>query len=113
MLPYYLFETLHHHQGECYWPIVTVSGSRCFLGKGIIIDDFRQDGTADCESDLLKMMVKIPASWSAQSFNTHPGMPSRPAAFTGFMALSMRLPFLHRKGKVGIAACCVQTSHIF
>ena len=32
-----------------------------------MVEDFRQDGTMDWESDRLKILVKTPASWSAQS----------------------------------------------
>lgn len=55
------------------------------------METFRQGGTVDWDRDRLKILVKIPASWSAQSFNTRPEMPSGPVAFLRSTACSMRL----------------------
>ena len=41
-----------------------------------MVEDFRQDGTVNWESEWLKFLVKNPTSWSAQSFSTHLQMPS-------------------------------------
>lgn len=56
------------------------------MGSGTIVADFRQGGMMDWESEVLKMLVKTPASWSAHSLRTLPVTPSGPAAFLGFTA---------------------------
>ncbi len=43
-----------------------------FLGKGTMVEDFKQGGMVDWDRDWLKILVKTPASWSAQSFSTRP-----------------------------------------
>ena len=52
-----------------------------FFGKGTMVEVFRQGGTVDQDRDWLRILVKTPASWSAQSFSTRPETPSGPAAF--------------------------------
>ncbi|KAG5269806.1 hypothetical protein AALO_G00206360 [Alosa alosa] len=56
-----------------------------------MVEDFKQDGTVNWESDRSKILVKTPTSWSAQTFSTRPQMPSGPAAFGGLTARSVRL----------------------
>ncbi|XP_062300181.1 EF-hand calcium-binding domain-containing protein 6-like [Scomber scombrus] len=66
-------------------------GVKAFFGQGTMVEDFRQSGTVDCSRHRLKILVKTPASSSAQSLNTSPGTPSGPAAFLGLTARSVRL----------------------
>ena len=58
---------------------------------GTMVEDFRQDRTVNWESDWLKILVKTPTSWSAQSFSTRLQTPSGPATFRGLTACSVRL----------------------
>ncbi|MEQ2288755.1 hypothetical protein AMECASPLE_026079 [Ameca splendens] len=61
------------------------------LGRGTMVEDFRQGGMEHWERDCLKMAVKILANWSAQSPSTLPVTPSGPAALRGFTALKTLL----------------------
>lgn len=62
-----------------------------FLGMGTMIEAFRHVGTVACVRERLKILVRIPASWSAHALITAPGIPSGPAAFLGFTALKFFL----------------------
>lgn len=46
--------------------------------------DLRHLGMEQVDREMLKMEVNTSASWSAQSLNTLPGIPSGLAAFLGF-----------------------------
>lgn len=59
------FKALHQDRGECYWLVVIQGGDICFFGQRDL-EDFRQDGKVDWESDQLKILV----SWSAQSLRS-------------------------------------------
>lgn len=59
-----------------------------FCGMGMMVEDFRQDGTVVCVKDRLNILIKTPVSWSAQSFST---LKSGPAFFLEFTVLSTRL----------------------
>ena len=61
------------------------------FGTGMIIADFQQDGMVARDREILKILVRIPVSWSAQALSTFPGTPSGPAAFLGFTFLSVLL----------------------
>lgn len=52
-----------------------------FLGTGMIVAVFRHDGNRAWISEVLKMSVRTPVSWSAHSLTTCPGMSSGPAVF--------------------------------
>ena len=52
-----------------------------FLGTGIIVELLKQEGTSHSFSYLLKIWVKMGASWSAKSFRQEGKMPSGPGAF--------------------------------
>ena len=57
-------KTFCDYGGESNWAIVrqfTVP----FFGTGMMVADFRQEGTADCSSERLEMVMKTSASWSA------------------------------------------------
>ena len=51
------FKAIYHHRGECYWPVVVQSGDVGFLGRGTMVEDVRQDGTVNWESDWLKILM--------------------------------------------------------
>ncbi len=61
------------------------------FGLGMIVEDFRQDGSEVCVSEMLKRLATTPESWSAHPLNTFPGMPSGSAAFCVFTVLSIRI----------------------
>lgn len=82
------FEALHNYGRECNWAKVIEAVCGGFLGYG---DDFRQDGTEACKRERLKMVVKIPESWSTHALSTLPVTPSGPTALLVFTALSTRL----------------------
>ena len=56
--------------------VVIIEGGNCgiFLSTGIIVAVFRHDGITAWNSEVLKMSVKTPASWSAHSLSTCPGL---------------------------------------
>lgn len=56
-----------------------------FSGTGIIVAVFRHDGTRAWISEVLKMSVRTPVSWSAHSLTTRSGVSSGPAAFQVFI----------------------------
>ena len=62
-----------------------------FLGTGITVAVLRHDGTAARISEVLKMSVRTPVSWSAHSLSTHLGMFLGPAAFRVFTLLRVLL----------------------
>ena len=62
-----------------------------FLGMGTMIVAFRHVGTVACVRERLKILVRIPASWSAHALITAPGIPSGSAAFLGFLSHLMLL----------------------
>ncbi len=61
------------------------------FGLGMIVEDFRQDGSEVCVSERLKRLATTPESWSAHPLSTFPGMPSGSAAFCVFTVLSIRI----------------------
>ena len=61
------------------------------LGTGIILAVLRHDGTTAWISEVLKISVRTPVSWSAHSLSTCPGMLSGPTAFRGFTLLRILL----------------------
>ena len=95
-----------------------------FLGIGMIVADFKQDGITACSRDRLKMSVKTCDSWLAHALSTFPGTPSGPAAFLGLTALSTRLTSCTSRVSGGVleadggcsggwsdvAECCVEDS---
>ncbi len=54
------------------------------LGTGMITDDFRQVGMMAWVREMLKILVRIPESWSAHTESTFPGTPSGPEAGVHF-----------------------------
>ena len=66
-----------------------------FLGMGTMIEAFRHVGMVACVRERLKILVRIPASWSAHALITAPGIPSGPAAFLGFTALKFFSHLMH------------------
>lgn len=56
------------------------------LGNGIMVDDFRHDGTADC-CVRLNTLVSTSASWSAYAFSTWPDTPPGPADLFAFTVI--------------------------
>lgn len=62
-----------------------------FLGIGMMVADFRQEGTVACDRDWLNILVRTPESWYAQALSTFPSTPSGPGAFLGFTVASAHL----------------------
>ena len=71
-----------------------------------MVEDFKQDGTVDWESDWLKILVKTPTSWSTQSFSKRPQMPSGPAAFHGLTARGVHLTSCSSSVRMMLHAGC-------
>ena len=99
MTSYQFFKAFHHHSGVCNWPVVIETGG--FLGRGTMIEDFRQGGTVDLERDLLKILLKTPAGWSAQSFSICPETPSGLPWVYGPQC-APHLTLLHCEGEVAM-----------
>src|SRR4029434_55109 len=55
-----------------------------FLGTGMMVERLKQEGTSHSSRDLLKIRVKMGASWSAQTFRQEGNTPSGPGAFLIF-----------------------------
>lgn len=77
-----LFKACHHHLGESDWLVVV---ERCDVSSVVTVEDFRQGGSADRASRRLKILVQIPASWSAQPQQRK----------SGFAIRSSCLPWVH------------------
>lgn len=54
------------------------------FGTGVIIEHLKEHGTTHCSSNLLKICVKIGASWLAQSLRHAGETSSEPEAFLVF-----------------------------
>lgn len=68
-----------------------------FFGTGIIVAVLKHDGTTAWISEVLKMSMRTPDSWSAHSLSNRPGMSSGPAAFRTFTLLKvLRTVAAHR-----------------
>ncbi len=52
-----------------------------FFGTGMMVERLKHEGTSHSSSDLLKICVKMGASWSAQVFRQAGDTPSGPGAF--------------------------------
>ncbi len=61
------------------------------LETGMITDVFRQVGMMALVKERLRILVRIPESWSAHTESTFPGTPSGPEAFLGFTFLNSLL----------------------
>ena len=79
------------HSSECHWSVVVEARDVGFLGQGDYKYRFQAGWDRDCARDWLKIFVRIPAGWSAQSFSIQPGTLSGPATFLGLMARCVRL----------------------
>lgn len=84
-------KALHSYWCQCHWTVVTQTADDGLFGGGTIKEDFRQSRTVDWYKNWLEILMKTPASWSAQSLNTCPETPSGPAAFLGFTGLKVGL----------------------
>ena len=62
-----------------------------FLGTGVIVTVLRHDGTTPWISEVMKMSMRAPVSWSAHSLSTHPCMLLGPTAFRVFTLLRVQL----------------------
>ena len=62
-----------------------------FLGTGMLVADFRHEGMMAFDREMLKILMKIPASWSAHAWSTLLGAPSGPAASLRLTDLSICL----------------------
>ncbi len=54
------------------------------------MERLKQQGTLHCSRDLLKICVKMGASWSAQTFRQAGEIPSGPEVFLDFCFLKIR-----------------------
>ncbi len=52
---------------------------------GMMVERLNHEGTSHSSSDLLKIFVKMGASWSAQDFRQAGATPSGPGAFFPFL----------------------------
>ncbi len=76
-----------HHRRECDRSLVIKSSDFGLLGTGIMVERLKQQGTSHSSRDLLKICVKMGASWSAQTFRQAGEIPSGPEAFLDFCFL--------------------------
>src|SRR4029434_11219594 len=61
-----------------------------FLGTGTMVVLLKQVGSTDMLRERLKMLLKTPASWSAQPLRALPDMTSGPGALRGLIFLKNR-----------------------
>ncbi len=65
----------------------------------------KQQGTSHSSRDLLKICVKMGASWSAQTFRQTGEIPSGPEGFLGFCFLKIRFTYSTHTLSTGKIVC--------